>query len=123
MNALIDFDKPLIAAVQAPPSEAEPPCCRTVTSYTRARARSSRCLLSILLCAGIWIELLGSGEDRAHPGGGVDFAGIAFRCQARRGLGFVTQVVSDQDLLATATETARKLAAKPAGALQAARDS
>jgi enoyl-CoA hydratase/carnithine racemase len=33
--------------------------------------------------------------------------------------GLVTEVVSDQDLLATATETALKLAAKPASALQA----
>ncbi|MGA8889763.1 MAG: enoyl-CoA hydratase-related protein, partial [Pseudolabrys sp.] len=33
-------------------------------------------------------------------------------------LGFVTQVVADQTLLATASETARKLAAKPASALQ-----
>jgi len=34
-------------------------------------------------------------------------------------LGLVTQVVPDQNLLATATETAQKLAAKPPGALQA----
>ena len=34
-------------------------------------------------------------------------------------LGLVTRVVPDQELLATATETARKLAEKPAGALQA----
>jgi enoyl-CoA hydratase/carnithine racemase len=36
-------------------------------------------------------------------------------------LGLVTQVVPDQDLLATATETARNLAAKPTGALQASK--
>jgi enoyl-CoA hydratase/carnithine racemase len=34
-------------------------------------------------------------------------------------LGLVTRVVPDQDLLATATETAQKLAAKPSGALRA----
>jgi enoyl-CoA hydratase/carnithine racemase len=34
-------------------------------------------------------------------------------------LGFVTRVVPDQDLLATATETAQKLVEKPAGALRA----
>ncbi len=34
-------------------------------------------------------------------------------------LGLVTQVVPDEKLLATATETAQKLAEKPAGALQA----
>jgi enoyl-CoA hydratase/carnithine racemase len=36
-------------------------------------------------------------------------------------LGLVTEVVSDKDLLAKATETARKLAAKPAAALQASK--
>jgi enoyl-CoA hydratase/carnithine racemase len=33
-------------------------------------------------------------------------------------LGLVTRVVPDRDLLATAAETARKLAAKPSGALR-----
>ena len=36
-------------------------------------------------------------------------------------LGLITRVVPDQDLLTTATEAARKLAAKPAGALQASK--
>jgi enoyl-CoA hydratase/carnithine racemase len=36
-------------------------------------------------------------------------------------LGLVTRVVPDQHLLATATETAQKLAAKPGGALQASK--
>jgi enoyl-CoA hydratase/carnithine racemase len=36
-------------------------------------------------------------------------------------LGLVTQVVSDKDVLARATETAAKLAAKPTGALQASK--
>jgi len=36
-------------------------------------------------------------------------------------LGLVTEVVSDKDLLAKATETARRLAAKPAAALQASK--
>ena len=36
-------------------------------------------------------------------------------------LGLVTEVVPDKDVLATATETARKLAAKPAAALQASK--
>ena len=35
--------------------------------------------------------------------------------------GLVTQVLSDKDVLARATETARKLAAKPAAALQASK--
>ncbi|PNA03623.1 enoyl-CoA hydratase, partial [Pseudomonas sp. GW456-11-11-14-LB1] len=36
-------------------------------------------------------------------------------------LGLVTQVVPDQNFLATATATAQKLAEKPAGALQASK--
>jgi enoyl-CoA hydratase/carnithine racemase len=36
-------------------------------------------------------------------------------------LGLVTRVVPDQDLLATATATAQKLAAKPSGALRASK--
>jgi enoyl-CoA hydratase/carnithine racemase len=47
--------------------------------------------------------------------------GLPFDAQRALNLGLVTQVVPDQDLLATATETARKLAAKPAGALQASK--
>ena len=47
--------------------------------------------------------------------------GLPFDARRAADLGFVTQVVPDQDLMATATETARKLAAKPAGALQASK--
>jgi enoyl-CoA hydratase/carnithine racemase len=36
-------------------------------------------------------------------------------------LGLITQVISDKDVLATAAETARKLTAKPARALQASK--
>src|SRR6266852_363283 len=45
--------------------------------------------------------------------------GLPFDARRAAELGFVTQVVSDQNLLATATATAQKLTAKPAGALQA----
>jgi enoyl-CoA hydratase/carnithine racemase len=47
--------------------------------------------------------------------------GLPFDAKRAADLGFVTQVVPDHDVLATATETARKLAAKPAGALQASK--
>jgi len=47
--------------------------------------------------------------------------GLPFDAKRALDLGFVTQVVPDQKLLPTATETARKLAAKPAGALQASK--
>jgi enoyl-CoA hydratase/carnithine racemase len=47
--------------------------------------------------------------------------GSPFDARRAAELGLVTQVAPDQDLLATATEAARKLAAKPAGALQASK--
>jgi enoyl-CoA hydratase/carnithine racemase len=47
--------------------------------------------------------------------------GTPFDARRAAELGLVTQVVSDNDALAKATETARKLAAKPAAALQASK--
>ena len=45
--------------------------------------------------------------------------GEPFTARQAAELGLVTRVVPDRDLLATATETAQKLAAKPSGALRA----
>ena len=45
--------------------------------------------------------------------------GLPFDARRAAELGLVTRVVPDKELLATATETAEKLAEKPAGALQA----
>jgi enoyl-CoA hydratase/carnithine racemase len=47
--------------------------------------------------------------------------GAPFDARGAAELGLVTKVVSDKDVLATATETAGKLAAKPAAALQASK--
>src|SRR6266567_8451698 len=47
--------------------------------------------------------------------------GLPFGARRAAELGLVTQVVSDQNLLQVATETARNLAAKPVGALQASK--
>jgi enoyl-CoA hydratase/carnithine racemase len=47
--------------------------------------------------------------------------GAPFDARRAAELGLVTQVMSDKDVLAKATETARKLAAKPTEALQASK--
>jgi enoyl-CoA hydratase/carnithine racemase len=47
--------------------------------------------------------------------------GLPFDAKRAGGDGLVTQVVSDQNLLTIATETARKLAEKPAAALEASK--
>jgi enoyl-CoA hydratase/carnithine racemase len=47
--------------------------------------------------------------------------GVPFDARRAAELGLVTQVLADKDVVARATETAGKLAAKPAGALQASK--
>ena len=47
--------------------------------------------------------------------------GSGFDARRAAELGFVTQIVLDENLMPVATEAARKLAAKPAGALQASK--
>ena len=47
--------------------------------------------------------------------------GTSFDARRAADLGLVTEVTSDKDVLAKATETARKLAGKPAAALQASK--
>src|ERR1700733_10874579 len=87
----------------------------------RARLRSSNCPSSISLCC--------QNSGRASPfrrGSGtfvLELILLGLPCDVKRAvnLGWVTQVVADQDLLKTATEVAQKLAAKPAGALQASK--
>src|SRR6267154_1249197 len=81
-------------------------------------------------CAGNDVEDFmrnppGPGESpQAHLIGALRAAelielGLPFDAQRAGELGLVTRVVPDQKLLATATETAQKLAEKPAIALQA----
>jgi len=57
-----------------------------------------------------------SGHIRAAE---LIMLGLPFDARLAAEIGLVTRVVPDQALLATATETAEKLAAKPPGALQA----
>jgi enoyl-CoA hydratase/carnithine racemase len=61
--------------------------------------------------------MLSSGKFRIYPSCRVILLGVHFDAKQALELGLVTQIVSDHKLLAT--ETAQKLAEKPAGALRA----
>ena len=113
MHALLDFDKPLVAAVQ----DAD-----ALRLRTRGRERE---VSDAFVNLAVVPEFGSSYSVPARIGhirpAELILLGLPFDARRAADLGFVTQVVPDPNLLATASETARELAAKPAGALQASK--
>jgi enoyl-CoA hydratase/carnithine racemase len=122
MNALLDFDKPLIAAVQGAAIGGGTTMlthCDFVYAGTSAKFQMPFINLAVVPEFGSSCSVPARiGHIRAAE---LVLLGLPFDAKRAADLGFVTQVVPDQALLATATETARELAAKPAGALQASK--
>jgi enoyl-CoA hydratase/carnithine racemase len=122
MNALVDFDKPLIAAVRGAAIGGGTTMllhCDFVYAGESARFQMPFINLAVLPEFGSSCLLPFSiGHVRAAE---LILLGSPFDARHARELGLVTQVVLDENLLAVATETARNLAAKPAGALQASK--
>jgi len=122
MNALVDFDKPLIAAVQGAAIGGGTTMlthCDFVYAGESAKFAMPFVNLALVPEFGSSFSLPARiGHLRAAE---LILLGQPFDARKAADLGLVTQVVSDQNLLATATETARKLAAKPAAALQASK--
>ncbi len=122
MTALLDFDKPLIAAVQGAAIGGGTTMlmhCDFVYAGDSARFQMPFINLAVVPEFGSsFLVPARIGHIRAAE---LILLGLPFDAKRAADLGFVTQVVSDEDLLATASETARKLAAKPAGALQASK--
>jgi enoyl-CoA hydratase/carnithine racemase len=122
MNALVDFDKPLIAAVQGAAIGGGTTMlthCNFVYVGESAMFQMPFVNLALVPEFGSSFSIPARiGHIRAAE---LILLGQPFDARKAADLGLVTQVVSDQSLLATATETARKLAAKPAGALQASK--
>src|SRR5260370_17416000 len=119
IQALINFEKPLIAAVQGAAIGGGTTMlahCDFVYAAETANFQLPFVNLALVPEFGTsYLLPLRFGYTRAAE---LILLGQPFDASRAAELGFVTQVVPDQKLLATATETARTLAAKPADALR-----
>jgi enoyl-CoA hydratase/carnithine racemase len=122
MNSLADFDKPLVAAVQGAAIGGGTTMlthCDFVYAGESAKFQMPFINLGVVPEFGSsWSLPARIGHLRASE---LVLLGLPFDAGRAVELGLITRVVPDQDLLTTATEAARKLAAKPAGALQASK--
>ena len=122
MSALLDFDKPLVAAVHgAAIGGGTTMLTHCDFVYAGESAKFQMPFVNLAL-----VPEFGSSSSIPARIGHLRAAelillGLPFDAARAAELGLVTRVVPDQDLLATATETARKLTAKSASALQASK--
>jgi enoyl-CoA hydratase/carnithine racemase len=122
MDALVDFDKPLIAAVRGAAIGSGTTVllhCDFVYAGENTRFQMPFINLAVVPEFGSSYAVPAAiGHIRAAE---LVLLGSAFDARRAAELGLVTQVVLDGALLPVATETARMLAARPAGALQASK--
>src|SRR5438874_2002002 len=122
MNALVNFDKPLVAAVHG---AAIGGGTTMLTHCDFIYAGESTKFQMPFINLAVVPEFGSSCSVPARIGhlraAELILLGAPFDARRAAELGLVTQVISDKDVLARATETAGKLAAKPAAALQASK--
>jgi enoyl-CoA hydratase/carnithine racemase len=122
MNALIDFDKPIVAAVHG---AAIGGGTTMLTHCDFVYAGTSTHFQMPFVNLAVTPEFGSSCSVPAMIGyiqaAELILLGAPFDADRASSLGFVTQVVPDQNLLTIATDTARKLAKKPVGALRASK--
>jgi enoyl-CoA hydratase/carnithine racemase len=122
IDALINFDRPLVAAVHGAAIGSGITMlthCDFVYAGESAKFRFPFISLALVPEFGTSHSVPAQiGYIRAAE---LILLGLPFDAMRAAELGFVTRVVPDQTLLATATETAQKLAEMPAGALQASK--
>ena len=120
MSALINFEKPLVAAVHgAAIGGGTTMLAHCDFVYAGESARFQLPFVNLALVpefGSSYLLPLRFGYVRAAE---LFLLGQPFDAWRATELGLATQVVTDHSLLATATETARKLAEKPPDALQA----
>ena len=122
MDALIGFEKPIVAAVQGAAIGGGTTMlthCDFVYAGENAKFEVPFINLALVPEFGSSFSVPARmGHLRAAE---LFLLGEFFSATRAAELGLVTRVVPDRDLLATATETAQKLAAKPSGALRASK--
>jgi enoyl-CoA hydratase/carnithine racemase len=122
MNALVNFDKPVVVAVQGAAIGGGTTMlthCDFIYAGESAKFQMPFINLAVVPEFGSSCSVPARiGHLRAAE---LILLGSPFDARRAAELGLVTQVVPDQTLLSTATATAQKLAAKPASALQASK--
>jgi enoyl-CoA hydratase/carnithine racemase len=122
MEALVNFDKPLVAAVRG---AAIGGGTTMLTHCDFVYAGESTQFQMPFINLAVVPEFGSSCSVPARIGhvraAELILLGVPFGARRAAELGLVTEVVSDKDFFARATETAGKLAAKPAKALQASK--
>jgi len=120
MKALINFDKPIVAAVQgAAIGGGTTMLTHCDFVYAGESARFQMPFVNLALVPEFGSSCTVPARIGYLRAAELILLGLFFDARRAAELGFVTRVVSDQKLLATATETTQKLAEKPPGALQA----
>jgi len=122
MNAFVNFDKPLVAAVHG---AAIGGGTTMLTHCDFIYAGESTKFQMPFINLAVVPEFGSSCSVPARIGhlraAELILLGVPFDARRAADLGLVTEVLPDKDFLAKATETAGKLAAKPAAALQASK--
>ena len=122
MDALVNFDKPVVAAVHGAAIGGGTTMlthCDFIYAGEGTRFQMPFINLAVVPEFGSSCSVPARiGHVRAAE---LILLGIPFDAKRAAELGLVTQVVSDKVVLARATETAGQLAAKPAGAMQASK--
>jgi len=122
MKALIEFDKPLIAAVQgAAIGGGTTMLLHCDFVYAGESAKFQMPFINLALVPEFGSSSIAPARIGHLRAAELILLGSPYDARRALELGLVTQVVPDQDLLSIATATALKLAAKPAGALQASK--
>jgi enoyl-CoA hydratase/carnithine racemase len=121
-DALINFGKPLVAAVHgAAVGSGTTMLLHFDFVYAAENTRFQMPFVNLALVPELGSSHLVSAQTGYIAAAELILLGSPFDAARALELGLVTRIVSEHGLLATAMDTAQKLAEKPAGALQASK--